>query len=554
MFSPAPVTTFANTFLVSHSGSGGPTLRVVGPQEARKKRPHRKSRLGCVRCKRRKVKCDERDPCRNCVKRNETCVRFRPASSNRGGRESSPLTSLPPQVAWCPLSEAECGPVNLLHMELLHHFEQHSVSTLPFQGVWPSMLQLAFQSRQHTYLVNAMLSFAAAHLDYLHPGRGQYHRAKYALLDKALHDYRESLSASITAENCDALLATANLIQFLMWCDLSFLEGQTEPDAPLDLSGDRLYFLSTGVRQIFFMAWPLFQSAQSVFTRVCQLQPCMVLEDVVEARGLNWKRYARGLIGLYDNLRYQGGRERGREGAEATPFSISTPPPHTSSHVSSETSPFSPPSFGAPGLCSASTSFPPTPSPGGSPLGSTSNPTVSSGAYLEELLPSLPSTAAPPYRVMTLYQSYKEGEAYVKSAGTRDEVLVRGAYKRLVARLAVAMAFIMDDVGACDGGCPASGVKESGYPRQQRAKIGDIMRYVTVFPMMCFGPLLALISSGDSRMLIVLYHIYRVVGMLLPGKTYWWCKRRVEAMGEAIGRELRSRGLEVCLRRRNEVV
>ena len=35
------VTAFTNTFLVSNNGHGGPTLKVVGPLEARKKRPHR---------------------------------------------------------------------------------------------------------------------------------------------------------------------------------------------------------------------------------------------------------------------------------------------------------------------------------------------------------------------------------------------------------------------------------------------------------------------------------------------------------------------------------
>ncbi len=57
------------------------------------------------------------------------------------------MTSPPPEVAWCPLSAPECGPINLLHMELLHHFEQHTMHTLNFQEVWPRMLQLAFQVR-----------------------------------------------------------------------------------------------------------------------------------------------------------------------------------------------------------------------------------------------------------------------------------------------------------------------------------------------------------------------------------------------------------------------
>ena len=45
------------------------------------------------------------------------------------------------------MSAPECGPINLLHMELLHHFERHSIPTLPFPEVWPRMLQLAFQVR-----------------------------------------------------------------------------------------------------------------------------------------------------------------------------------------------------------------------------------------------------------------------------------------------------------------------------------------------------------------------------------------------------------------------
>lgn len=399
------------------------------------------------------------------------------------------------------------------------------------------------QSRQHTYLVNAMLSFAAAHLDYLHPGHPQYHRAKYALLNKALHDYRETLSAPITADNCDALLGTANLIQFLMWCDLSFMDGQQQQQqqqppettsSGLDLSGDRLYFLSTGVRQIFFMAWPLFQTPQSVFQHVGLLQPCMALEDVVDARGLRWQRDVRGFMDMYDNPRYRGGRT-GLRGVSSRSSSSSASSCASSSDGSSRSPPGSSPA----------------PSPGRSTGGASVSATAGagSGAYLEGVLNSLPSSRAPTYNVMTLWQSYKEGEAYVRSGGVHDEGLMRAAFKRLVTRLAVAMAFVMDEE---EGGCPASGTRAVGY-RQPELKRSDMMRYVATFPMMCFGPLLALISSGDSRMLVVLFHIYCVTGALLPGETYWWCRRRVEVMKDAIGRELRSRGLEVCLRRQSEV-
>ncbi|KAL2131032.1 hypothetical protein VTI74DRAFT_5622 [Chaetomium olivicolor] len=520
------VAMFANTFLLSNNGCGGPVLKLVGPEERRKKRPHRKSRLGCIRCKRRKVKCDEGNPCKNCVKRKEICIRHSPVSSSQGdGQPSPPLMTPPYELGWSPLSEPESGPVNLLHMELLHHFEQHSIPTLPFQPVWPRMLQLAFQSRQHTYLINAVLSFAAAHLDYLLPSGSnpRYHRAKYALLNQALHDYRAALSSPITAENCDALLGTANLIQYLMWCDLSFMDGQhptASAAAALDLSGDRLYWLSTGVRQIFFMAWPLFQSAQSVFAGVGLLQPCMVLEDVVDARGLGWQRYLRGFMELYENPRYCGGRE-----------GISSAILEVSLSKRSKT---------PPRPCRSSSS---------APSGTTGSDARSS-AYLEGLVPDFPASGTPPYKIMTLWQSYKEGEAYVNSAGAHDEGLMRAAYKRLASRVAIAMAHLVDSRGG--GGCPASAMRRDGC-RLPETRPSDRVRFVSTFPMMCFGPLLALISSGDSRMLVVLFHIYRLAGALLPGETYWWCKRRVAVMEEAIGLELRKRGLEVCLRRRSEV-
>ncbi|KJK83368.1 hypothetical protein H634G_01497 [Metarhizium anisopliae BRIP 53293] len=68
------------------------------------KRPHKKSRLGCQNCKRRKVKCDEKRPsCGICILRGETCVFVLPAASldvssskpkspsaSPGSRKSSP--------------------------------------------------------------------------------------------------------------------------------------------------------------------------------------------------------------------------------------------------------------------------------------------------------------------------------------------------------------------------------------------------------------------------------------------------------------------------------
>ncbi|KAK4171932.1 sterol uptake control protein 2 [Triangularia setosa] len=493
---PIHAITFTNTFLVTSNEGDQHSLRVVGPKEARRKRPHR-SRTGCIRCKRRKVKCDEGDPCSNCVKRKESCIRRSPPPSRAPMGVSFP-TSVP-QVSCSPFSEPEYSPINLLHMELLHHFERWTIPTLAFKHVWPLMLPVAFQSR-HTYLVNGMLSLAAAHLDYLCPGNIHYHRAKYVLLNKALADYRSALSLPITTENCDAMLGTANLIHYLMWSDLSFMDCQAS-DSPLDLSGDRLYHLSTGVRQVFFQAWEHFQHPDSVFSKPGLLQPCMAIEDAVEVKGLNWQRYVKGFMGLYDNPRYHG-----------------TGPSSTRQQKSSSC-----PMMGSP---------------------------------KEENEPRHPSQSDNYFRVVTLWHSYTEGVAYLQSGGLHDEALLRAAYKRLVSRLAVGMAYLSDR--SFTKSCPFSAGYQPSKPAEMGLKQEDLVRYVLTISMMCFGPLLQLIGSGgDSRMLILLLHIYRVVGVLLPPggwDKYWWCRRRVVVMEEAIGREMRRRGVEVCLRRQGEVV
>ncbi|KAK0722845.1 hypothetical protein B0T26DRAFT_237047 [Lasiosphaeria miniovina] len=522
--SSTQVTVFANTFLVSQTGDGGrPSVWVVGPDEARerrRKRSHRKSRMGCVRCKRRKVKCDEADPCSNCVRRLETCVRSKPAPSSQGP------TTVQRKMLCATVAELGCGgPVNLLQLELLHHFERSTLPTLAFQEIWPSLLQLAFQSQEHAYLVNAILSLAAAHLDYLAPDTPRYRRANCGLLDRALHGYRSALSAPITAENCDALLGTAILVNYLMWCDLDFMEGQAErrQQQALDLSADQLYWLSTGVRQIFFMAWPLFQSERSVFFHVPILQPCMAIEDAVEARGLRRQGLARGFVQLYDNPRYHGGRNAFRADSRARPRKQQQ---------------------------QDRTSHSPTPSASPPSSSSSSSATLHSD---ETWSSSFTRQESQSLKVLTLWQSYKEGEAFVGRAGAEDYGLMRAAYKRLAERLAVAMAFASD--GGVGGGCPAAfPSKPLGRSRSPVLKSKDIVRYVMTFPMICFGSFLPLITEGDSRGLVVLFHIYRVVRQLLPpADENWWCRRRTEAMEAALRCELRARGLEVCLRKQDAV-
>ncbi len=126
--------------------------------------------------------------------------------------------------------------------------------------------------------------------------------------------------------------------------------------------------------------------------------------------------------------------------------------------------------------------------------------------------------------------------------------------QRLVARLAVAMAYLADRDSST--GCPASRASKGRKPRDSGPEIRqeDIVRYVLTFAMLCFGPFLNLISTSDSRAMVVLYHFYKVVGALCPTDNEWWCQDRVMVMEAAIREELNARGLNVCLRHQNQVV
>lgn len=83
------------------------------------------------------AQCDEKLPCTKCLRRNETC---RPSHGPPApGQELSPGPRPPSDPS---------GPVNLLHMELFHHFQHATVPTLCFAAeVWGPAVSLAIEVR-----------------------------------------------------------------------------------------------------------------------------------------------------------------------------------------------------------------------------------------------------------------------------------------------------------------------------------------------------------------------------------------------------------------------
>ncbi|KAH6972036.1 hypothetical protein BKA56DRAFT_493833 [Ilyonectria sp. MPI-CAGE-AT-0026] len=174
----------------------------------RARKPHRKTRTGCVTCKRRKIKCDEGRPvCANCTKFQAPCGFPKPGEAlflympalpkAEASDASSPVRKKPgrPRKVWsledvaeasadalqrwnrphC-LADAGGAPLNLDNVELLLHFTLHTGPSLAahvdpdaadLRDFWVRNVPLIGLSGD--YILHLMFSLAARHSLFLDP-------------------------------------------------------------------------------------------------------------------------------------------------------------------------------------------------------------------------------------------------------------------------------------------------------------------------------------------------------------------------------------------------
>lgn len=158
----------------------------------RKRRPHQKSRKGCVTCKKRKVKCSEEKPsCGQCEKLGLECV----YEVRNGASTAMPLAILECSLMWFWTTETGRGFLN--------------------GTVWTNDVpRLAFDN---PYLLHAIFSVTASHQ--LALGLDMQSRYMIPVVDfitrhrqQSLEQFRTVLNTTVTAANADALFATAMLL------------------------------------------------------------------------------------------------------------------------------------------------------------------------------------------------------------------------------------------------------------------------------------------------------------------------------------------------------
>ena len=155
--------------------------------------------------------------------------------------------------------------------------------------------------------MSAILCVAAMHLTTLCPDSTKYLHASMQLMDKAVRLFRKNLSHPFTRDNCEALMGTALLINYISWFDLGFLDGMKTAGsaARLDLAQDQLFFLSPGILQLWFQAMPIFIDEGSVFTQLTRQHPRLNIEEALVRRGENPARFVEPFMRIWYDPRYQ---------------------------------------------------------------------------------------------------------------------------------------------------------------------------------------------------------------------------------------------------------
>ncbi|KAK2745414.1 hypothetical protein FQN57_003757 [Myotisia sp. PD_48] len=232
------------------------------------RRSHRKSRLGCLQCKRRKIKCDEAPPpCGNCKKHDIPCQFAPPAKRSVRSSSSSPLEETnannarnnnsqrlsAPTTATISAADTEAplsrptlinlattavaeqqdifgrrpdpGPkppsiLNLDDLGLFHHYMTKTYYTLStnneHEEIWKNAIPE--EAIAHPFLMHGLLALAALHLVECSTTNSEKKR-KY--IELATHHQTLALSAfrpelnNLTDSNCQAVFAFSSIIAAL---------------------------------------------------------------------------------------------------------------------------------------------------------------------------------------------------------------------------------------------------------------------------------------------------------------------------------------------------
>ncbi|PVH70444.1 hypothetical protein DL98DRAFT_472643 [Cadophora sp. DSE1049] len=348
------------------------------------RRPHTKSRHGCLQCKASHIKCDQGRPsCGSCRRKEKNCIyqvrekgvcqssapfepshRFTPKSTiSEQEKCSSPAStaygeacersSSYPHQHPPHLSGAEDGYLVLWEdLELMRHFVTETYLTFSnvpvIRDLWRTTVPK--MASDHPLLMHTLLSVSAHHLAFLNPAkRGLYLAAAVRHHELSLPVYRSQLH-NITPENCSAMFICSSLIPV---CTLAFPMCSNNPsttssghfyhrqldqlESPIQLVSG-IFSLLQGASQVIKDSWQWLGDGPICALFVDRF-PSMELESNSENRVQSYDSAFQFLIGRINSL-----SSRSNTPSLPSPTQPLSSRQHTSALTSNPPIPATPPS------------------------------------------------------------------------------------------------------------------------------------------------------------------------------------------------------------------
>lgn len=248
------------------------------------RRPHAKSRKGCIICKARRVRCDETGPpCGRCKIRGDACEyapapqsRTEAAASSTSGNQG-PTSSTPARFREVVFPASR----HLLELQLMHRWTVSTYKCCCTPGseddeVWLSWVpQLAIK---HDYLLYGLLSltaFETAKLAHA-PHRQRYIELATEYHGLALSSFRIQISSSvIDSDNIDAVVCMS-----LMLLVLAFASAQARGISSSDDESDSMVQIVLTNVELLRGCTPIMESKQDYLLQNPYVQKLKPFENL----------------------------------------------------------------------------------------------------------------------------------------------------------------------------------------------------------------------------------------------------------------------------------
>ena len=256
----------------------------------RRNREHHNSRNGCLQCKARKVKviilpapdtshhppcspsvlqCDEEKPkCRSCTRRATLCTYVNNTGLNqlaRAAQVSSPYNKSEPATVFAPVrynnghggfipngnnvlqpnSPLPMAPpppspshlaLNMLHLQLLHHFTAVTSDTLGGETITREAWKLTIPqiALSHDFLMHSILALAALHIAHLRPEQRRLYWELAAMHHGRASELQQDAIAKPNPDNANALFSFSLLVIYFAF---AYPKASTSIDSEEPLAG-----------------------------------------------------------------------------------------------------------------------------------------------------------------------------------------------------------------------------------------------------------------------------------------------------------------------------